>query len=79
MVEEVGFLRSLQKYVTPLSVPIVHHCLVPYLPDGSKWQRNQTIPEELDSENRLIDWEAEIQPEFEDTKSDLSLSWKVEE
>eukprot|EP01126_Amoeba_proteus_P036790 TRINITY_DN375_c0_g1_i8.p1 TRINITY_DN375_c0_g1~~TRINITY_DN375_c0_g1_i8.p1 ORF type:complete len:118 (+),score=23.05 TRINITY_DN375_c0_g1_i8:190-543(+) len=59
-----------------------HHApyILPYLPDGSKYQRNMTIPQSLTSENRLVDLEAEIRREFEGTQSNpLVDTWKLQE
>jgi len=38
---------------------------LPHVEDGTKWQRNDPVPEELMADDRLIDFEAELMREFD--------------
>eukprot|EP01125_Pyxidicula_operculata_P019321 TRINITY_DN69_c0_g1_i1.p1 TRINITY_DN69_c0_g1~~TRINITY_DN69_c0_g1_i1.p1 ORF type:complete len:147 (-),score=29.53 TRINITY_DN69_c0_g1_i1:29-469(-) len=52
---------------------------IPYLPGGSKYQRNEAVPHELLEQDRLVDFEAEIMSEFDTLGSDpLRKGWRVD-
>jgi len=54
---------------------------LPYAEDGSKFQRNTPVPEDLTNEDRLIDLEEEIRREFDTVNSDPlrpGANWRVD-
>jgi len=44
---------------------------LPYMPDGSAYQRNLEVPQDLCEDDRLVDVEAEIKLEFDNPHSDI--------
>jgi len=51
---------------------------LPYVEDGSKYQRSHDFPAELAEDDRLVDFEEEIKSEYDSIYSDPSrLTWRV--
>jgi len=51
---------------------------LPYMEDGTKYQRFAEFPAELAEDDRLIDFEAEIMSEYDTPQSDPSrVTWRV--